>query len=969
MEPEIENPLSMFTDFDGFLKRPIIRLKAWAKGLSKNHNHEIIPATDAHGAWILSAQSNRFSIKNISKKNGGKNVRIVTMLTRRERVITKVWGKVSEIYARPFCDHGIINPYTGKNDTVRGMLQFQKELGDDFLGSGKGDVFDCFCMAGKSRSYVETIIFLSENIKVLSDLTPEWWEKIKLDDDVKERLKNGTALPIDIAKYVKACRPEVKDYKKMDGDQAGFLGLIALSKVVKKLKESNGKTIDEAGIRKRTAENVGLMLQAPLDIAFRDEKDVEQQKEEFLELSKIYSKSDESLLDEMVKYNTRFTASSKARAAIFAKMVENDDKITKKPQKTSGEYAEEAFKAAAKKNDPLTAGDKVELLRSFGEMPQHKLTYENVAKQIITGSKIDKYNTGIQTAELFCIAEAKNIDIKVIIEKNLKKMSYKEQLKFAKTLVDKHSNYADYFIKKVEENYNNRWVHFLNNPLNKDDINRLKQKKEINASNIGRIMPSLDAHFVEAEDSEKALLIATKGIKADETTQHLICVKSSTGSKFFAYGITSDGTLKTVDISKQIKNKGDINNKDEFKKLLDNKKNHSDLEKITKEALGLKHVRRPGRKNRGRLYNEKINEIFDAGLDDFGYKKENMSVKDDGESPEKYGVRLYKKDGKSCIAFNTATDNNPKENAEEPLKSCAEIFDYIKKNETFKKTINQAIPDENGIIRVYIPIITVYGPTSNSDHAHYRGLYLDIKLDDQGHITVPNACLVDSRNEFFGGFCPTEVKKDIQKSFPECKFTKVFTGHQSVIARDNDSCGYRMLSYFFQLVSGVEPSDLHNEEYSKKPGHSFDSVTSPYNNNGSNRKKSEKPPTAYEPNKKNNRWENIKTAAKITAAVLFFPVALSYFTIQYAGRKLMTKTSLSETGKQLKNLADEEKRKKQQENLLNQQKSKLAAKKEVFNESDMHDDLFKKNTTSNNIPDIMEEKNKSNNPKIYPYGY
>jgi hypothetical protein len=273
-------------------------------------------------------------------------------------------------------------------------------------------------MAGRSRSMEAVIACLY--------LDPEWLENARISDVANEALQENLGdvlkrhlddpygpLPSDIAEYVKLKRPEATALSKLGANRTGFLGLMTLNQEISKFRKEPLliEKMPEDRL-KRVAQNIGLMLQAPLDIGFRDKKDINEQKEDFVEMYKIYANKKGmslNLLEQMLipidkddmGYKQNFEAlspSAKAHFAILAAKVGAGASKLPAPYSTPELCALEALREVKK----LSVGDQIELLREFGS--KESFTFESVAKQIVSGSKLDKYHAGIQLSELYSIA-------------------------------------------------------------------------------------------------------------------------------------------------------------------------------------------------------------------------------------------------------------------------------------------------------------------------------------------------------------------------------------------------------------------------------------------------------------------------------------------------------------------------------------------------------------------------------------
>lgn len=361
--------------------------------------HEIIPETDKHYAWILGAQPDAQIIKKISKKYN-RQVHIVSMLINRERVfktessdIFKYKNNsppVAVISRRPWFDHTVLDITTGKNQVigsendknVSSLKGFNKKIYESFEGKTK-QVFYCHCMAGRSRSFTETAAFLFQYPEIF-DLNKTAWnpilDKIKLDkgveylEDLKYRLSNNPSIS-DIAEYVELCRPHVKPLKNLDGDQSGLLGLLALAKT------ANGISNDRKQNKKRLykdAQDIGLILRAPLGYTMRNLNDQTKQKENFVKASRVFQDQNIILPIAMISPSTnsknifdsifqKLKPCEQARFAILLRHLEesntaNSDKINLGFLSNSSEkYA----KAVIKNLRKIDFGDRVELLEAF----------------------------------------------------------------------------------------------------------------------------------------------------------------------------------------------------------------------------------------------------------------------------------------------------------------------------------------------------------------------------------------------------------------------------------------------------------------------------------------------------------------------------------------------------------------------------------------------------------------------------
>lgn len=164
----------------------------------------------------------------------------------------------------------------------------------------------------------------------------------------------------------------------------------------------------------------------------------------------------------------------------------------------------------------------------------------------------------------------------------------------------------------------------------------------------------------------------------------------------------------------------------------------------------------------------------------------------------------------TIITFSTVTEGAV------PLPTCEEVFRHIKNNPEFKAMVENALarkmPTEKPgkswevikpTIPIYVPIASTQIDFIGLTHDHFRGLYLTATLDDNGNVQIDNATLIDSRSKFSTSartFPTDKIEQDLKSSFPKCTFQSIYTGHQSELALDNDSCGYRAVSYGIQIA-------------------------------------------------------------------------------------------------------------------------------------------------------------------------
>ena len=424
------NPRRFFSDFLP-IKFKIFWKSRIAPLLGRAYYHEIIPETKLHHAWYLGAQPTANLIRQFLRcTNGGQQrVHIISMLADHEWVIKNdllpslpgLTGQSSHcddvIFHRcSWYDHGHIDATVGRNQSVSDFVEFQRTLYPLFAkkktNSGStAKVFYCHCMAGRSRSLVETIAFLYfyPRKDELFDFE-NWPTKAMPTKDLQRRLKNQPTFS-DLAEFIKSRRRQVRDLINLDGDQLGLLGLLALHSYAHETVRRRKYNINEL---LALAQDMGFMLKAPLDYAFRSELDRQVQENDLHFVYGKFFKQGVDLLAAMVGLSSvsvtsnsmeasfihKFSQLSPREQACFAVLmqvlVNRGESLIPLAHRDALYYA----KVATQRPKKLAAGDQVELLRIFGRSVIPPLNCATIVRRITKGNRLDRYNGDIQLAEL-----------------------------------------------------------------------------------------------------------------------------------------------------------------------------------------------------------------------------------------------------------------------------------------------------------------------------------------------------------------------------------------------------------------------------------------------------------------------------------------------------------------------------------------------------------------------------------------
>lgn len=432
----IKNPRSRLIDF--IPKQFKVWWKANIPIIGGNRlYHTIIPATSNHHRFILGAQPRISDLLQISNQ-GLCKIHIISMLSKSESIINDA-NSYSFLcfHYKPWLDHGIINLDVQldellRNETVESIREFQEGCNNksglyqeffisrNIFKNVNNCIFYCHCMAGKSRSFLEVLAFLylypeKEKLFDFENWPEKYTKKISVIG-LNEYLRDNPSIS-EIAKFVNFQRPQTRTIMNMDGDQSGLLGLLTLDKWAHDL-EFNSNIIKNRDIKRRLIDmqNIGLMLKAPLDQGFRAPSDRERQEKNLMLVYQAYKNEKINLLMAMIislneqitldNYEKEFeinfrklSANEQARFAILLSKLEDNPSLDLKPLHNAEYYA----KIAVEKSKKLTAGDQIELLSTFKNIPG--ISYNDVINKLRYGSKIDRYNAEIQLTRLqniFC---------------------------------------------------------------------------------------------------------------------------------------------------------------------------------------------------------------------------------------------------------------------------------------------------------------------------------------------------------------------------------------------------------------------------------------------------------------------------------------------------------------------------------------------------------------------------------------
>lgn len=439
-------------------------------GFAKKQSDVILQGKSGHGRLILGTIPTTATIDKLYE-NSGKKLVVVNLLSKGEYSYIKYDEKKVPTIHIPILDHGVISANTGKNISSEELVADLTNIANK-IKSGQDVYFHC--MAGKSRSFITLMSLLY--------LHPDLVEGEKYTQDGIEKVLSANPPPSfkEIAAFVKSKRSGVKDFDHLDGDQAGLLGAIALERAatIKDFAADENRDKIAAGI----VQDVSMILQMPFDLAYRETDDIQRQKQNFLSVYEEYkkyrekdgengdllkqmlltrSKSKEERLTEgnIKKVFSDLPTAEQARFALLAKQI-GDSEREKGVYKLCGCTALELACLAVENNKTpeakkkLTVGDQVELLRSFGV--HCGLKFAEVAENIVSNNassataRVDRYNAGIQLAELFHVATVEdNKAAAAAVAEKAGSLKHEELFKFAQCINVNKDNSATAALKDV----------------------------------------------------------------------------------------------------------------------------------------------------------------------------------------------------------------------------------------------------------------------------------------------------------------------------------------------------------------------------------------------------------------------------------------------------------------------------------------------------------------------------------------
>lgn len=417
---QIISPFAKWYNANGF--NP---LRIFVKNRSATHHNTIVPVTEKRGTLILGAVPTQSMLDKISEENGGLKVARVSLLTSDEESSINYDVTQKSIHMSLF-DHSAMDAKTGENITLAEVKSKMDEVAGEM---NAGNVVYFHCMAGHSRSCFGVTSFLYLHPEFLAGVSGNFGNPPSLQE---------------IASFVKQRRPEVTELEGLKSGQKGLLGIIALNQHCERLRSRKEGDLNlDVNTVKRITQDIAFMLHAPLDHGFRDESDRTKQEENFAELYTACKQAGHNillnLLPEGLGTLERFNQLSPSEQAHFAILAQN---LVSRGAVTQSDLEAELgcslvmlAQKAAESRSKLTAGDQVELLRSFGVGAG--LGFTDIAARIVAGNSVDKYNAGVQLAELLHVAQENNLlpGDKKVIERFVDQLSAKELSDFENRLI------------------------------------------------------------------------------------------------------------------------------------------------------------------------------------------------------------------------------------------------------------------------------------------------------------------------------------------------------------------------------------------------------------------------------------------------------------------------------------------------------------------------------------------------------
>ncbi len=229
-----------------------------AASASKLTDHGI---TGLRPAWCLGIQPDRVLLQQLTRQYGDQ-LQLVSIITRSELLIddqelARQWpGCDRWLYA--LYDHSVCSPRDGINQSLYAFQQQLAQIHQLWQASTK-PVFYCHCMAGRGRSFLFLLAWM------LYYYIPEHPE---LADPNLSQLAN----------FIQQRRPAAFGLQKLEGEQTGFAGLLALDWLVQK-PLIWWQQRDSARLQ-NDLQCAGLALQATLDTTFRTASDLAAQQQQ-----------------------------------------------------------------------------------------------------------------------------------------------------------------------------------------------------------------------------------------------------------------------------------------------------------------------------------------------------------------------------------------------------------------------------------------------------------------------------------------------------------------------------------------------------------------------------------------------------------------------------------------------------------------------------------------------------------------